>query len=1074
MDPAFSCVWDVISTAFQCDPQIVHAIYCASLGPVARARFIIGAVPFDEMANVFTFFGLTVDLQRVPANNVRDMPLPPIQHYAGRPGFPTIPVCLQNVGQNNFHLWVGMFDRQLPNGVPPVGPGPDIIGVQSRVVPQHEIRDILTLPSASVGQTAAMFAGMAPQNAAAGLSSRYGFPLLPPSFVAPFQRLIANPVVAEVIPNWMPTAAERRLAQDLARDFKSTPTELKAAEYNALSIARTLDSAAEFLPFQPVELVLLNGMTGSGKSFALRAILRNITNQPGYAPNSIRILTANQILRQQIMNDIPLPNSSSYNYPTFTRPLFEACTETLVIDDAGMFYPGFVPLVLLANPGIRRVILTFDAAQGEQPFPQPDSLSRQNLSTVRWLSGLSNNYATTSQRLSVEVNETFGLPAQPVLAGRAPTHGNIYIVSKAPPGIPYFAASPRFVEVKNRGGRHAIAFADAQGLNPPGDIAIDCGGLTDSIDDKILWPVLTRARNNIFLVLSPRMPGQGGPSPTTYGASRILSAILAVSAASQSAIVNTAADPQRIIARAVVDHLVMSLSPQASQQLQLPARSAMVGAYTLDQYPTLETKAFSVPGSARPYDAPAFSSLPIKPKNVNEPFPRRAAFRDALQAFMPITNETVVSASPHQPEHIPDLAELPQPDPSLAVRPDLAANTLRELWDKRSGQLTNQIDDNASPRVLHHRRRDVATVNLSLARRIHPSKPDERLTTDFRTRAKQLRKGFLSVIPLPQLQFNEALFEQCTIESIQSWAGGRTIVDLERAVANSPADWDPRFTRLFLKGQIVKKLHKLNGPASPGQIIATFPLVKTLRDATWALYVERSVAKHTPDNVYLHARANVTQMQGWYHKHFDREAGTTTLDYTAWDTGCDEAFQLFDEWLLRQVGIPASYISLYRDEKMNTRSFMGPMPVMQFSGDRWTWLFNTYRDAALTGHAFDLPKHVPICISGDDVLINKIMRLSKHFSPRAWPMIPKMAVGMVGDFCGFQYGGENLGISPETLLSRAIVGLESGRSAVDFWDSIDYASRFTVQGATSLAHIATARHISELARVRWHLPPSRF
>jgi len=290
----------------------------------------------------------------------------------------------------------------------------------------------------------------------------------------------------------------------------------------------------------------------------------------------------------------------------------------------------------------------------------------------------------------------------------------------------------------------------------------------------------------------------------------------------------------------------------------------------------------------------------------------------------------------------------------------------RELVDQ-FGRLTNQIhsamDDRAIAPV--HRRSDAPTEALSLSSRVKPVPHSVSASRFHGQRAKangqRLVTAFRKAIPYEDMEFDEELFGLCYALSEEVWLRNRTRADLERVATNNPPDWDPRFIKLFLKGQTIKKLASICGPAKKGQIVTTFPLCSIFYEAPWAMYFELKLAAVLPEHIYLHARKSSADMQAWYLR-FGVADSYTTNDVTGWDTGCDEGTMHFDVRIMQSFGMPVFFTDAYCSRKLNCRTFLGDFPVMQASGDRWTWTLNTYGTLRLcTSSLVSLP--VPLCAS---------------------------------------------------------------------------------------------------------------
>jgi hypothetical protein len=659
-------------------------------------------------------------------------------------------------------------------------------------------------------------------------------------------------------------------------------------------------------------------------------------------------------------------------------------------------------------------------------------------------------------------------------------------VSKAPRDVPFFAASPRFTETKNRGGQPAISFSDAQGLSIDGDIAIDVGGLSDAMTDNIIWPVLTRARNNIFIVVAPSLPNARLLQAPIWGSSIILSAIMEVASQETTACIVPAADPNQLIARAVRTHLAHSLTMQAA---------AFIGAAPAVRYVSDNSLTRVSPQSLQPRNADFFavntwsrlSMEDVRPSRAPGPSsvlgfdagalapeysaPRHAKIAALTQLYFPITVDTELTARPAVDRIPPPIAADFAPDPAFE-HGDHEPATTRERGHPSYNELTAQFPDHGASGAPQHRRADRVTNRISEEKRLRVGRQDPTLTSMDRGRVRKLKDGFKVFFDLSKWEggrFSPAVFDLALRNALQSWAGGKDLKAIARSLADSPVDWDPKFTRLFLKSQTVKKLGAQYRPAKAGQIVATFPKDQVFADAVWAKYVEYVLERMRRPTTYLHNQP-LTGMMCWYDQFWSPGAMTAS-DYTAWDSGCDLAFAHFDAYILAFAGVPQDYIDAYLDRKVDTRCYRGPLLTMQFSGDRWTWLFNTTRNAALTGATFKLPVGTPAAFSGDDMVLLGSHEYRATFRARDWLMVPKLELGTHLDFCGFTFGGPRPVVSGAALVTRARIARDNAQSKPEFWDSFDAAAR---HGDSADPLLSNALAIAADVRLQFRLPPSKF
>jgi len=184
------------------------------------------------------------------------------------------------------------------------------------------------------------------------------------------------------------------------------------------------------------------------------------------------------------------------------------------------------------------------------------------------------------------------------------------------------------------------------------------------------------------------------------------------------------------------------------------------------------------------------------------------------------------------------------------------------------------------------------------------------------------------------------------------------------------------------------------------------------------MYFELKLAAVLPDHIYLHARKSSADMQAWYLKYGVADSYTTN-DVTGWDTGCDEGTMHFDVRVMQSFGMPVFFTDAYCARKLNCRTFLGDFPVMQASGDRWTWTLNTVRNIAIMHVKFSIAPGTPLCFSGDDFLAIGYLHIRASFRPSDWKFKFKIERGRYGDFCGFVFGGPELSVSALQLYARA-------------------------------------------------------
>jgi hypothetical protein len=509
--------------------------------------------------------------------------------------------------------------------------------------------------------------------------------------------------------------------------------------------------------------------------------------------------------------------------------------------------------------------------------------------------------------------------------------------------------------------------SSSQGLDVDGDTCLDLGGMSNTISDNPATVGLTRAKGNVFLMFDQSsLKAEAG----IWGCSSILSTMVGISARNQHALLTLRDDPNFLIARAMAEHIrnsIPSLRPTA---------------------PTLPIVGLSdaLPSLASPANFHTEDAL------------QALSFYYPILSALPRAHGTNlgVSHNPPVPTTVSDPAD-------HFVHPQSKERLTREKTFK--GVLSFQFPEHRHPGALHHRRGDVATEAMSVAKRLKNASPEQNWaslhTGRVSSRFVQLKRGFLSQFPNFRMKRDFSFYlEESAEHVLDSWASKRTLRDIQRALAKDGVDADPTYTRTFLKSQVVRKNEKFFQDASPGQIVTEFPLVKTFRDAVYAQCLERVILEECPDHVYLHLRRSTSDLAAWTDQFLTGVHQFTETDYTAWDSSIDGPFISFDCWLFEQMGFPREYIDTYRREACETRCYTGNLRLMQHSGNRYTFLLNTVRNLALTNATYIGIRRAPQAFGGDDSLISGHPRQNPQFQAKHWLMNPKVLRTETGHLFG--------------------------------------------------------------------------
>lgn len=1095
------CVWDCLGAVLGVDARRAWACWMCSLDPVERALCAAGDVPREMFPRVLAFFQIPHTVYLASPNNrgVRagaappapryDPTLPPAYTGPGVVGWPQM-TCYLEVDQNRMHL--SLRGEPIAAGVfvaPVVLPVAGTIAWASRLVPDAELDEVLNVPRQAWGVAYARIMGIMPNMFANG----------PPAARLANFVLPSVPVQEQVI-TYTPTAQDGVDAMDLASDIKMYPQSMNLRDANPDQVAAGLSAMAknwndmittgQGMPRGPVRLHLLHGAYGTGKTYALERLLQAQHARDPFTPATLTFHTWDHDLRKPLQRAmtqaLPGVGLSAPQFTTGCMVLAQPRIGTLVLDDAGKCWNSFIPLVIACNPAVHDIYITFDACQAQGAFPTPSGasgiLSAQATSSGTWLGALSDYYATAVVRTSDDVTDLYGLPRAPPIPGRIRTRGQVVVVSKSLPNVPLLVVSPRFAETQVKGGQRASTFVACQGHTIDGDVTVDLGGLSATATDHAVWTALTRATGHVMLRLGP-LQATDGVIQSVWSQSPIFAALLTIASVSRNPRITVASDPTGIVKSAVLSHMSRCISPAAAARLGLPAPSPYVGTRpgvsgpvrsswlaTEHRFPDVYTarthRAVTVPG--RSSAGPAFSAHRSPVSHTDAP-----AVSTIVRHFTSLPADSVLTVPATNYRLPPDPPQDCSPDPAHHIN-EPTDDALREVVAPNANSTFQHVPDGA-PDTLHHTRADKMTDALGRAKRIRVGSPIPGWSTSQQRRLRQLKRGFNKFFDVDgwnSTPFSPEFLERCNQEKLASWASKRTKTALVYSVAKQNHDSPHNFVKLFTKGQFIKKKPKWRGHAFPSQIISDFHLGRIFDDSPYAIYMECLALRFARPTTYLHCRASPDDLSVWYRQHWSPGLMTGN-DYTAWDSGVDEVMLEFDLWLMNLCGFPQEYIDRIRFERLNTYSHAGPHKPRQESGDRWTWLLNTLRNAALTGASLDCPVGTPVCVSGDDSVTLGAWRRSSGFSPSDWLMTPKREEGLMMEFCGLIFGGPDVGFDPAVVYWRARFGLQQGRSDPDYWRSIrDSIREASSKLSVPSPRLASARELLHEAVLLFSLDPA--
>lgn len=766
-------------------------------------------------------------------------------------------------------------------------------------------------------------------------------------------------------------------AKALASDLKAHPSLLERDDQS--SITKCIDAIMDTIdPSVPVsrDIDVLLGISGCGKTTKLREIISAMSPEDR---SQCRIVSHNEFMRARLRRDFGDLLTRGFNYPTARALIAEPSTGCVIFDDGGKFWGGLMDLVILTNPLVTRIIVNGDPLQGREQIPLPMCQSKHLPSPVHSVSALASKYATISFRIPQVMADTLGVWTT------SDRIGDIQLLTNPISGYPYITSSERYVSVLSQSGRTAFTFGTVQGLEFNEDVVMDITGLEQSISDSNCYVGLTRSKTGTkfmtnFLWQSPTNP----MLPT--GSDLLNAILLSCGLARSSEMVSGTRLPQLAFLSHLRGHLPRLFSDECSSWWASP----------------------NIGFSQAIADAiPMYLAAPVVHQLVSDgPEACPAAAAPVMTSVLPAVG----------------LTEYHVKDPST-----------REV-STRLGPTAQFADDTRMTNPPFHSRYDRATEDISIAKRIRLASPSDNLRQYHAADIPDLKGMFDKVFPSCP-QWSPDRHSMYAERVVDEYCSRRTESQVLAKIASQTVDQTACDIRLFLKQQVIKKLEKVDCDAVPGQLIHEFPLFTTLADSAFVLFLEEELLDRAPDNVVLLRRLTPSQLVEAYESKWHHGRGTSSNDYSAWDSGCDGNILALDVHIFKRLGFPQWYVDSYVHRKTHARSFVGSMRTMQNSGDRMTWPLNTLRNLVVTLLNLGYRSDFSYWFNGDDFICDGPTRPTGNLRTQL-SFVGKPLSGPLGVFSGWLFGLSSLQVDAEAILYRCTIALSRNRLDEDYWRSV--------------------------------------
>ncbi|BBG56025.1 replicase [Fusarium boothii large flexivirus 1] len=358
---------------------------------------------------------------------------------------------------------------------------------------------------------------------------------------------------------------------------------------------------------------------------------------------------------------------------------------------------------------------------------------------------------------------------------------------------------------------------------------------------------------------------------------------------------------------------------------------------------------------------------------------------------------------------------------------------LRERWDADMRAYSEQFGIDAIPSeataFAHHKARDRVTARMTYKRRLN-FRPGYKSSTAAHRRAGMLLfTSLVHATDIPSLDFSPTRWERAQRENVYTQLNKPQKVMRERDERFVP-EWPLNQSKISVKGQWVKKLPKLNGPAHPGQTIACFRGDYVLRFGVMGRYISSVLEDYMRPEILIYTRLNLEQFNARLRKLWNFGAECEEDDFTAYDESQTTETLEAECMFMRHIGIPEAYIEEYDHLKRCTECQLHAkeLDVARFSGEWGTYILNCIINIAYTNLKYDIPRSATQLYSGDDQVCDatRTQRPSWDSISHLFLLQGKPHRTTTPTFCSMAITPAGLIRNPRDLAYRALHGARRG------------------------------------------------
>lgn len=770
------------------------------------------------------------------------------------------------------------------------------------------------------------------------------------------------------------------------------PQEMMDAWSNSISLGRP-----------PVEVILIQGFAGCGKSYAVSKVLRT---RRDYV-----VATPTTHLRDAWKNDLGLQNSKeTWRASTWEMALTRA-SKVLVIDEVYKLPPGYVDLALYANRTVEAVILLGDPLQGAYHSTCSQSTLRNLSPETDRLRPFADIYCFWTRRLSLSVANALGVYTTSKEVGRIRPFD-----FRLPESKLTLTPAQETAGILETLGHDSMTAAGSQGLTVNSNVGIFLDSHTLLLSPNVALVAITRSRRDII------WSGDG-----------------------------------RILEQLASSH-PFSVLVNSTQNILSSFPTVLDGLTILNHPDCMPSGRTVVRGGLRPKNSPPFNPDYAEDILVD----RRRPIRSSGPNLIPLVDDFFVPESKRVLLHnvqdaTPEPPSFEIPSPTSAepgpVYPGCDYECLRHTYarsenpfdlDKyHNGVHTNQFPHLNEPYELevesptlvapiHNPRADPTLLSSSIEKRLRFTKASvSRITPKEQIAGDLLFRSYLSAhcLPATSRPFDPVLFASCISENEYIQLTSKTRAILIANANRSDPELEVTMARIFPKSQHKVNINSLMGAWKACQTLALLHDSVVLFLGPVKKY-QRAVLREASGNklIFTYGGKSPRDMSEFAKKHFPAGTKRVANDYSAFDQSQRGESTHFEVLKMNYFGLPPAFSEFHVFLKMNLKCQFGRLAPMRFTGEPGTYDDNTDYNLAILNLEYDL-SGVPTMVSGDDSLLawhppvrSSWISVAPLFSLLTW----KKEHSLYGEFCGYYVSSCGAVRAPRPLLIKLAIAKARG------------------------------------------------